>query len=226
MIDWYHIYCIFFWFNKKNTLTSKRSFNVQLLKQVSAVSELPLSSMSENRCSPCVLSPLPDLPRFPHTQACACTDVCTCIFAHMHAHTHMYDIHTLPLATLTEIQSPKAGSQRKARKRRTGQGLVSAGAEFRSVSQGAPEQESHRKVGSTYRQGGWPLSPCWWVMDHRGSCWARQTSTVELRSCDPLGWRFKSQSKCPQVTHISRCVFRPTDAHTHTQEHASPYRSR
>lgn len=73
------------------------------------MSELPLSSMSENRCCPCILFPLPDLPRFPHTQACACTDVCTCVFAHMHAHTHMYDIHTLPLATLTEIQSPKAG---------------------------------------------------------------------------------------------------------------------
>ena len=64
----------------------------------------------------------------------------------------MCNIYTLPLATLTEKSltqrlgagvSMKAGSWRKGRKSRTGQGLVSAGVQFRSVSQGALEPESY-----------------------------------------------------------------------------------
>lgn len=74
------------------------------------------------------------------------------VYVCTYAHAHTCNIYTLPLATLKETSltqrlgagvSLKAGSWRKGRKRRTGQGLVSAGAQFRSVSQGALEPQSY-----------------------------------------------------------------------------------
>jgi len=142
---------------KKNTLTSERSFNVQLLKQVSSLCLrwLYLPCQKIDASPSYFLSQIfLDFLIRGHVH----TDVYTCIFAHMHVHTQMCNIHTLPLATLTEQSltqrlsagaSLKAGSQRKGRKRKTAQGLVSAGAEFRWVSQGALECDSYHKVGST-----------------------------------------------------------------------------
>ena len=77
--------------------------------------------------------------------------------------------------------------------------------------------ESYHKVGSTYKQGDWPLSPCWWVMDHPGG--VRPGKFLQLSWEAGIAWAGGSESVqvSTRDTYTQVCIYSHRCAHP--QEH-------
>ena len=209
---------------KKNTLTSERSFNVQLLKQVSSLCLrwLYLPCQKIDASPSYFLSQLfLDFLIRGHVH----TQMCTCVCLHIRMCTHICVIYTHCLWPHGQSRAWHRDSEQVRAWRRAPRGKGGRGGRRRVWSQlersfvlsprgpWSVNRTTKLVLLQARRLAFVPLlvshGPPWEVLGQASFySWAEKLGS--------LGLEVKSQSKCPQVTRTSRCVFIPTDAHTYS----------